>query len=200
MDGSAIRTPLGPAELDSETAAELAAAGRRIGFNGMPHAGEHSAENQIPFVQAALPGVKLVVGLIGDHEQETLDDLVKALVAASKKRKLLVVASTDLLHDPDYDLVGRTDRQTLSVIASMDASKLASTWSHTRQVCCGIGPVLTAMKYAAAMGCAKGTLLYYRNSGDDFPESRGEWVVGYGAVAFGVAESRQNLSRGEAQP
>lgn len=190
MDGSAIRTPLGPAELDGGTAAELAAASQRIKFNGIPHAGEHSAENEIPFVQAALPGVKLVVGLIGDHDPETLNELVNALVAASRKRKLLVVASTDLLHDPDYDRVVRTDKQTLSVITSMDAPKLASMWSYAGQLCCGIGPVLTAMRYAEAMGSRKGTLLHYRNSGDDFPESRGEWVVGYGAVAFGAAESR----------
>jgi hypothetical protein len=40
------------------------------------------------------------------------------------------------------------------------------------------------MTYAKQQGCKKATLLRYRNSGDDFPESRGEWVVGYGAVAF----------------
>ena len=29
-------------------------------------------------------------------------------------------------------------------------------------------------------------LRHYRNSGDDHPESRGQWVVGYGAVIFSV--------------
>jgi hypothetical protein len=42
------------------------------------------------------------------------------------------------------------------------------------------------MKYARQQGCSKATILRYRNSGDDYPESRGQWVVGYGAVAFPV--------------
>jgi AmmeMemoRadiSam system protein B len=53
-------------------------------------------------------------------------------------------------------------------------------------VFCGIAPVITAMKYAQQQGCSKATVLRYRNSGDQFPESRGQWVVGYGAIAFTV--------------
>jgi AmmeMemoRadiSam system protein B len=178
LDGSAIETPLGRAE--------LAAYSPAIAMNSAPHAGEHSAENEIPFVQAALPGTKIVVGILGEHSTETLDTLVKALMKVSEKRRLLVVASTDLLHDPDYDRVSRTDRKTLETIVAMDPAKLASSWSYQEQVCCGIGPVLTALRYAAAKGCGKGTLLHYRNSGDDYPDSRGQWVVGYGSVVFAV--------------
>ena len=42
------------------------------------------------------------------------------------------------------------------------------------------------LRFASQMGCRAGLRLYARNSGDDFPESRGEWVVGYGAVVFPV--------------
>jgi len=44
------------------------------------------------------------------------------------------------------------------------------------------------MNFAKAEGCTKGTLLYYRNTGDDFPESRGHWVVGYGTVVLAAPE------------
>lgn len=184
MDGDAISTPMGDAELDKALAGELVAGSRRISFNYAPHAGEHSAENEIPFVQAALPDTKIVVAIIGDHNSETIGDLVKGLAKAAGSRKLLVVASTDLLHDADYGKVTSTDKKTLAMIESMDHAALVEKWNYAEQLCCGIAPVLAVMKFAEGQGSRKGNVVHYRNSGDDFPESRGNWVVGYGAVVF----------------
>ena len=186
MDGDFIETPMGKAALDTEAAEILAAASPRIFFNYGPHRGEHSAENEIPFVQAALPDTKMVVALMGDHDPETLDALAGALDALSGKKRLLVVASTDMLHDPSYDLVTKTDEKTLLKLQAMDYEGLEKTWGYDKQILCGIGPVLTVIKFARAQGAKKGSVLYYRNSGDDFPEGRGRWVVGYGSVVFAV--------------
>ncbi len=188
MDGDAVRTPLGEVEIDKEALKELTADSSRIFADYAPHAGEHSAENEIPFVQVALPGAKIVVGIFGDHDSKTVDDLVTALEGLSKKKKILVVASTDMLHDADYELVKKTDKSTLEKVASMNYSEIEKDWSYSRQVFCGLAPVVTAMKYAALKGCTKGTVLYYRNSGDDFPEGRGSWVVGYCAAVFTAAQ------------
>lgn len=183
MDGDAIETPLGTTPLDKASADFLCRHCKRVRLYYEPHAGEHSAENQIPFVQAALPGVPLVVGLIGDHEPAGITELVEGLAALAKERSIVVVASTDLLHDADYAKVGETDRATVRQIAALDWKGLVRRWSYDMQVCCGIGPVLTVMQFAERQGC-KGTELYYRNSGDDYPESRGSWVVGYGSAVF----------------
>ena len=188
MDGDALRTPMGDASIDKEGTAALAAASPRIYLDYRPHAGEHSAENEIPFVQAALPHVPIIVGLVGDHDPRTLDDLVDALEALSKTKRILVIASSDMLHDPDYSLVTRTDKESLKRVAAMDYEGIRRDWDYSRQTFCGIGPVLAAMRFSERKGCRKGTVLIYRNSGDDFPESRGRWVVGYGAVVFAVPE------------
>jgi AmmeMemoRadiSam system protein B len=184
MDGDAIETPLGRTPLDRAGADMLAAATPRIFRDYGPHAVEHSAENQIPFVQTALPDAALVVGLVGDHDAQTLDALHAALAAWRRRQPILVVASSDLLHDPDDRRVRRTDEATLQTITRMRRAELQDNWDYSRQTCCGIGPVLAAMRFAESQGCAQGTLLCYRNSADDFPESRGNWVVGYGAVVF----------------
>ena len=186
MDGDFIETPLGKAALDTKAAKILAASSPRISFNYNPHRGEHSAENEIPFVQTALPDTKMVVALMGDHDPKTRDALVGALDALAGKKRLLVVASTDMLHDPSYDLVTKTDEKTLEKLQAMDCEGLEKTWGYDKQILCGIGPVLATMKFAIGKGCKKGSVLYYRNSGDDFPESRGRWVVGYGSVVFAV--------------
>jgi len=188
LDGDVLRTPLGDAVLDVEATRALADAGDRIREDARPHRGEHSAENQVPFVQAALPDAKLVIALIGDHREETLDELVGALGALAERRRILVLASTDLLHDPDYDLVTRTDRRTLQLITNLDDGQLLREWDYDRQICCGIGPVVAAIRFAKSRGEASGALLHYRNSGDDHPESRGNWVVGYGAAVFAVSD------------
>ncbi len=192
MDGDGIETPLGKAALDQEAGEILAAQSPKIFFNYGPHREEHSAENEIPFVQAALPDSKLVVALMGDHDSQTLDALVKALGVLSRKKRLLVVASTDMLHDPSYDLVSQTDARTLEKLSAMDSDGLQKEWGYDKQIFCGIGPVVAAMKFAREQGAKKGLVLYYRNSGDDFPESRGRWVVGYGSAVFAVGEKVKN--------
>jgi AmmeMemoRadiSam system protein B len=65
MDGSAIETPIGQHPLDVESSVFLS---RQSGFrfDYRYHDGEHSAENEIPFAQIALPKVPIVVALIGD--------------------------------------------------------------------------------------------------------------------------------------
>jgi len=91
-----------------------------------------------------------------------------------------------MLHDPDYDLVTKTDKKTLQLVAAMDSKGLLDQWSPRRQIFCGMAPVAAVMGFAKGLGCKEGKVLYYRNNGDDFPESRGQWVVGYGAVVFAV--------------
>jgi AmmeMemoRadiSam system protein B len=74
----------------------------------------------------------------------------------------------------------------MAQIAAMDDRGLNARWSPGFQVCCGIRPVTTAILFAREEGCRAGKALAYRNSGDDYPESRGEWVVGYGACVFAL--------------
>lgn len=187
MDGDAIRSPLGEAALDKD-GAEIMTRGRpQIFFDYSPHSLEHSAENEIPFVQIALPETRLIVGIMGDHAPDTFEQLQAALCDLAGGRRIVVVASTDMLHDPDYELVSKTDRQTLKLVERLDDKAVAKAWQPDKQIFCGIGPVLAAMRFARSQGCERGVALNYRNSGDDFPESRGQWVVGYGAVVFPVA-------------
>jgi AmmeMemoRadiSam system protein B len=186
MDGTTFVTPLGESPLDKEAATFLIAADPRIAPDYRPHMGEHSLENQIPFIQTVLPSASLVLALIAARDSATLEALAKALNKLAAKKKILVIASSDMLHDPSYERVRKTDQATLRRVAAMDITGVMHDWDYSQQIFCGIGPVFTAMRYAQLRGVAKGTALRYRNSGDDFPESRGQWVVGYGAVAFAV--------------
>ena len=184
MDGDAIRSPLGETALDKEAALLLTSNRPSIMLDYAPHNGEHSAENQIPFVQTVLPNARLVVGLIGDHDPKTFDELSAGLGELAKKRKLLVIASSDLLHDPDYNRVTQTDQASLKNVASLQTQELLKCWSYENQIFCGMSAVAVTMRFVEKQGCREGIVLRYRNTGDDHPDSRGNWVVGYGAVVF----------------
>jgi AmmeMemoRadiSam system protein B len=186
MDGAEFTTPLGAAVLDTDAAAQLMDSDPRITLDYRPHMGEHSAENQVPFLQAALPATALVVGLIGSHDPHLREALSTALSKLAGKKKVLVIASSDMLHDPDYERVTKTDQDTLRHVKTLDITGVMKKWAYDRQVFCGLAPVMTAMTFARHQGCSQGTILRYRNSGDDHPEGRGQWVVGYSAVAFTV--------------
>ena len=184
MDGDAVRSPLGETALDKDAAALLISNRPSIFMDYAPHNGEHSAENQIPFIQSVLPRARLVVGLIGDHDPKTFNELVNGLIELAKVKKILVIASSDMLHDPDYNRVTQTDQASLKNVVAMQTQELLKRWSYENQIFCGMSAVVVTMRFVEKQGCREGIVLRYRNTGDDHPDSRGNWVVGYGAVIF----------------
>ncbi len=186
LDADALRTPLGDARLDRDAIRWLTAQGPVFHASPDPHRGEHSAENQVPFLQRVLPGVPLVMALFGRQDAATVAGALAGLEALGRLRRLVLVASTDLLHHADDRLVARTDADTLECLRAMDAPGLMRRWTPEHQVCCGPGPVQTVMAWSAARGCRAGRVLGYCHSGDIEPACRGHWVVGYGAVAYAV--------------
>lgn len=184
MDGHAFETPLGRIRLDRDAVELLTSGSRILRPDYAPHVGEHSAENEVPFIQAALPAADLAIGIMGDQDAATVAETVERLTALARTRRTLVVASSDMLHDESYERVRRADRHSLKLLCEMDEAGLRAGWSAAHQTFCGLGPVLALVGFARAQGCTAGQVLCYRNSGDDYPESRGQWVVGYSAVAF----------------
>lgn len=185
LDADEIQTPLGELAVDRESYQWLLHHNESVFSDNHLHMGEHSAENQLPFVQEAFPDVPVIVGLCGGHTPQEVHPLGDALRLLGRHQHVLVVASTDLLHDPDYATVAQCDQKTLHMLEKLDYEGLRAAWSPPRQVCCGIAPVSVLLTYAAKLGCRTGHILEYQNSGDVDPSCRGMLVVGYGAVVYG---------------
>lgn len=186
LGGDGLCSPLGTARLDRAATDWLVETHPIFAWDAEPHAGEHSADNQVPFVQRALPEAALVIGLFGEQRADTVAQVAVALCALARRTRVIVIASTDLLHDPDHERVRRVDGETVRDLVTMDTAALWRRWRPDFQVCCGIGPVQALLTYARAKGVSAGTLLCARNSGDELPKSRDTWVVGYAAMAFSV--------------
>lgn len=167
---AALATPLGPVPVDTARRETLERAGL-ITVDDAPHAGEHSLEVQLPFLQVALGEVAvlpLTAGTVGAAA------VVKVLEAVDDDPATLVVVSTDLSHHHDYATASELDRRTAAAVVDRRADRLGP---HSA---CGIHALRGLLVFAAGRSLEV-EVLDLRNSGDTAgPRDR---VVGYGAFA-----------------
>lgn len=184
----AFATPFGPAAIDAAGAAAISAFDV---VRPLPeaHRREHSLEMQLPFLKRLLPDVPIVPLLIGFQQRGTIVDLAKALAAAFRDRRALLVASSDLSHYFDAETAERHDAEVQRYVERFDAEGLLAHFERYpesergRYVACGGGAAIAVMMAARELGATGGRVLRYAHSGHvsgDFTA-----VVGYMAAAFG---------------
>jgi MEMO1 family protein len=197
-----FETPLGVVPVDVELAQALVEADPLITFDPAAHEGEHPIEIELPFLRQVCPGCRIVPVLMGADDEETVQTLTDALLAALPGRRAVVIASSDLSHYPTYDDAHRVDGATLAAIEAFDPVRVRETIdevmaagvSNLVTCACGEGPILVTMRVARGLGAETATVLLYANSGDSprsgggpngtLPQGDQGRVVGYGAVMF----------------
>ncbi len=217
-ESRAWETPLGVVEVDQDLAEELVHASPSLFVNDdRPHAQEHSLEVQLPFVQVALVGAKILPVLIHDFSPETCKAVADALVQAVTGKKVLLVASTDLAHYPSSDRCRDVDLKTVALIERADVEglyaweeKATREFAEENVACaiCGLGPVAVVLSVGKQLGLDRIVRLKYANSGQVNPATI-DRSVGYAALALcasklppaesGKAAGRQLGQAGEAK-
>ncbi len=170
----AFATPLGDTPVHTQQAAAMLAQGKLYSQADVAHAPEHSLEVELPFLQTALPGCRIVPMLFGAHVDPAAVAADLAICLAHDPASLVVVSS-DLSHFLPYAQAQQADRALLDAIAAGDAAAAAAGQA------CGLAPILCLMAIARRLGWTA-HVLDYRNSGDTC--SPRQEVVGYGAVVF----------------
>lgn len=167
----AFRTPLGDVPLDRR-AAEVLAGLPQVGVLDGAHREEHSLEVQLPFLQEALDRFELIPIVAGEA---TPDEVAQVIEAVWDGDETLIVVSSDLSHDHDYESARSLDQATNAAIVALRPGDM------TPESACGRVPVGGLLVAARRRGLAA-RALDLRNSGDTAgPHER---VVGYGAYAF----------------
>ena len=166
-------TPLGNVPVD---AAAIAAARRlpQVADNALAHAGEHSLEVQLPFLQRVLGDFSVVPVVVGDATAESVAALLDLLWGGPET---LIVVSSDLSHYHPYREAQLIDRATADAILGL-AARL------DQEQACGATPVNGLLLAARRRGLVP-ALLDLRNSGDTAGDRR--QVVGYAAFGFSEA-------------
>ena len=187
------RTPLGLIDVDQELARAIADADQSVQFHPEAHRSEHSLEVQLPFLQIAVPDLRIVPIVMADQSLENCRRLAGAIVSAIGKRNVLLVASSDLSHFHPYDEAVRMDRLVIDHVERYDYEALADDLGTRKAEACGGGPIITVMMAAKELGATKAVALKYANSGDVTGDKSG--VVGYLSAAI-VAENHVGVDLG----
>lgn len=163
-------TPLGAVPIDGP-GVEQALGLPGVQVSDEAHAGEHSLEVHLPFLQTVLDGFLLVPIVVGVCPARDVEALLNALWGGDET---LIVVSSDLSHFHAYDAARKIDAQTTARIESRE------TDLHGEDAC-GAYAVNGLLRAAKAHDLQVRTL-DVRNSGDTAGDrSR---VVGYGAYAL----------------
>ncbi|MEI8350316.1 MAG: AmmeMemoRadiSam system protein B [Candidatus Omnitrophota bacterium] len=170
-------TPLGALSVDEEVSSQLSAL-VFSSFEKQAFVAENALETQLPFIKKTLSSAKIVPLVFGEVTIAQLQILADKLAEISKKKHIVIVASTDLSHYLSYDDAVKIDTKTIQRIKDKDFYALG----NCDGCACGVNPVIAFIFYSKLKG-AEIKMLTYANSGDTSGDR--SQVVGYvSAVAY----------------
>ncbi|MES0488785.1 MAG: AmmeMemoRadiSam system protein B [Leptospirales bacterium] len=167
---SNFKSPLGLIPIDQKAILDLAKTFNLTPFNEA-HIQEHSLEVQLPFIQLALPKVKLIPMVVGHCNINLLAEILEFFW----NEETLYLISSDLSHFHDYETAVKMDSTTTKQIIDLDYESIGL------ENACGCLGIKAFLKVAKNHNL-KVEAIDVRNSGD--ASGSHDSVVGYGSFAF----------------
>ena len=169
-------TPFGILEIDKEILEYTE--GTIINVDESAHTQEHSIEIQLPFLQYIYGNeINIFPICIKDqHRYEELTELLREILRNFENKNIIILASSDLSHEYNYDTLMNHDQKMIDLIVSGDFREAAKFRKEVKMTMCGYGPVFTLM------GISTFKFLGYSNSSmimANFEEN--SYRVGYSA-------------------
>lgn len=199
FDRGAWRTPLGEAAIDEELAEKIIAAGPSLRANTEVHAYEHSIEVQVPLIQVAAEGARIVPIAVPPAALAVEVGKTVGNVLAGEKSATVVVGSTDLTHHGGHfgsphgrgktgeEWSRQNDRRMLNLIEAMKADEVVPE-AGRRMNACGAGAIAATIAACGQLGATRGVCLEYTNSYEIVhavqPDYADDTTVGYASVVF----------------
>ena len=174
--------PLGRVEIDRQLAAAIRRHSDRIVEDSAAHVPEHSLEVQVPFLQQAQPGLRIVPLMVAQVAYELCQSVAGGLAAAIRElgQPVLIVASTDMSHYESRPQAAKKDRLAIERILALDPQGLYATVLGNRISMCGVIPTTLALLVALELGATRAELVQYTDSGEASGDIR--QVVGYAGL------------------
>ena len=186
------KTPLGEVPINEKLAKKIKDQFSQIEFIPLAHKQEHSIEVQIPFLQVVLKNeFQIVPILLSAKNYKVFKKLSDVLFDVLKEEKnIMILASSDLSHFPDYKNANKVDNDTINLIKNFKTLELIqrekdvynSKIANLQTYQCGLGPVTVLLELGKNFTKSSNIILDYKNSGD-FLQMRKDRVVGYTAMA-----------------
>ena len=182
---SAWRTPLGDVPVDQELRKALMDTGEFENENDA-HAGEHSLEVQLPFLQKLYGDQAFSVLPVALQWSEFSDchrwgKAISTVLVDARFHGMPIIISSDFSHDTPRDRAYLIDNQALDTIETLDAEAFFNLVRDEDRSICGVIPITTFLCSIKGRSGVRMRRLTYATSMDVMPHPAG---VGYAAVAF----------------
>jgi AmmeMemoRadiSam system protein B/AmmeMemoRadiSam system protein A len=204
-DVDVIETPLGAVAVDRETVAKLASVREEC---------DHSVEIQLPLLQRAAAGARIVPLYVGPMEDGERREAGRRLADVLQPGDV-VLASSDLTHygkdfgyvpfAPDARALRELDMRCVEAAGSLDARLFLDTIAAEQATVCGTWPVGLWLETLAALGAEDvfQQTLDYQTSAEVAGDERHSVSYGalgyYRAAAFGVSQVQERVLLGSAR-
>ena len=182
MSKGAWLTPLGAAPIDSALARSVAHACHLLIEDTQAHAGEHSLEVQLPFLQHLVKEFSFVPISIGVGGYAALESLGRGVAQAVRQagKPVLIVASSDMNHYEPDNITRIKDRKAIDKILALDPQGLYEVIRREDISMCGYGPAIALLTAARELGAERSELVKYATSADATGDRTA--VVGYAGI------------------
>lgn len=178
----AWNTPLGDVEIDSDLASDILKTCEYLELDTKAHVYEHSLEVQVPFLQCLKTDFKIVPIVLAGSDMAAYKNLGAGLAASitKLKKRVLIVASSDMSHHESQDAAKKKDKIAIDAILALDEERLIKDVEGKGISMCGYIPTAVMLIAAKALGAKEAKLIKYQTSGDvtgDYAD-----VVGYAGL------------------
>lgn len=175
-------TPLGQVPLDTELARNIREKCPQLAEDAQAHAGEHSLEVQVPFLQRLSSTLKIVPIAIAMADDASLELLGQAIADAIRRspEPVLIVASSDMNHyEPDL-ITREKDGKAIEKILQLDPAGLLQVIRDEDISMCGYAPTVSMLTAAKELGAREARLIRHATSADAGGDT--DSVVGYAGI------------------
>ncbi len=161
-------TPLGPVPIDAELGKAILGHAPILEEDHLGHLREHSIEVQLPLLQYSGRPFSLVPICLFSHEFAACQNVGQGIAAAVRqtRKRILLVASTDMSHYVSRDEAGTQDRKAIDAILALDPERLHRVVLHEGISMCGFHPTVAVLVAAKALGASSAELVMYTDSGE----------------------------------
>lgn len=177
------QTPLGELFVDDKiTSSLLALVPELLSEDKEAHLFEHAIEVQLPFLQMLNKSVRIVPIVLSHLTIEECKKFGFAIAKCVGIDRALIIASTDMSHYVPAEVAKMKDSKALEQCVEMNATGLYNIIHHEKISMCGYIPTACTIFAAAELGCKKGEIIAYGNSGSHSGDY--DSVVGYASGWF----------------
>ena len=177
-------TPLGGVSVDAALARDLIATDAGYTADTRAHTGEHSIEVLLPFIQRAMPGVRIVPVVVATHPdglQAAGQGLASVLRKASADGSPAgLIVSSDLHHYGNEPVTRAQDEVALNLLVARDPVALYNTVVGRHISMCGIQPAALALFAGRELGWNRVELVAHTTSAEASGDT--SRVVGYAGL------------------